>query len=135
ISTSEDKLGNEKLTYSYVADPDDPRRITEMRCEDIAGVVTLTLFDEAQRVIQETITPPNDAIGRPRASDADNGGFEEPESITYAYTYSSCTGCASRPTSIVQTPGGRTKEYDYDNLTGLLLKERVMDPRGGSGLV
>ena len=119
-------------TYTYETDVDSPLRVQKVSRVDQSGHKREWTLDDFDRVTSVTITPTNDANGRPRAADPDNGGVVEPLAITTNYTYSSCSVCSGKPSVIEELPSGRRWEYDYDPLTGLLVQSREPNPDGGT---
>ncbi|MBX3464681.1 MAG: hypothetical protein KF830_16045 [Planctomycetes bacterium] len=132
VATEHLPLRNTTHTFAYTWDSKD-RVDSIVRTDDLGGQVLRT-FDDQGRVLQVTITPPHGTAGRPRASDPDNGGWVEPTAMTWLYQYSSCLAC-DKPIVVEQQPANRRDEYDYDPVTGLLLRHRTNDPRGLPGLV
>lgn len=118
--------------YAYVWDAATPSRIDQVTVTDhAAGTVTTRVFDDYMRVTSETVTPANNAVGRPRAAASE--AVAEPVYVQVQYVYGSCSTCASKPTKITYLPSGRVEEFDYNASTGLVEAHRYSSP-SGSGL-
>lgn len=134
VLTETQPLTGRSYTFAYQVDVDSPDRVQQVTRTDHDNVVKSWTLDDYERVLTMTTTPPNDAVGRPRASDPDSAGFVSPVSMTRTYTYSACGHCSRRASVVEDQPSGRRWEYDYDPLTGLLEESRLPNPDGSTTL-
>ncbi len=124
-------LTGRQYDFVYEVDVDSNNRVQRVIRTDHDGVEVDWTLDDYNRVLTIKTTPPSSKL--PRASDPDSGGFDAPANMTRTFTYSGCSQCSGKPSTIEDQPSGRRWEYDYDLVTGLLEESRVPDPSDGVG--
>jgi RHS repeat-associated protein len=118
-------------TYDYTVDVSG-QHLTSIYCVNNLGRVWDRKLDDGGRVISEQTIAPNTPAGKPRLSDPDNGGVVESTDIDIRYEYAPCGACGGKVTACWSPTTGRRVEYDYDNLTGLLLESRDLNLSGSA---